>query len=573
MAVETIKIPDLGGAESVEVIEIAVAPGDEIAIEDTLLVLESDKATMDVPSPAKGVVKKILVKLGDSVSQGSAIVEIDVADTKTDTAAKDSVPKETTDKNKTPEPKSTASSDRVKDKSQSPTSADTKKTTSPVKLPDLGTDESVDVIELSVAVGDEINEGDSLMTLESDKATMEVPSPSTGKIVKLLVSEGDKVKSGQEVAIVESLMKEQPSPTEIDTEESTATSAASGQPPSNSSPSGDETPTLGDLSSPEHNKPESNTTESLDEPEAPPSSIYAGPMVRHFARELGVNLANVSGTGIKGRIQKEDVEAYVQKALKNLEKGTASPALGSSIPAIPDQDFSQFGDIEDIPLSKIARLTATNMARTWLNVPAVTQFDDADITDMEAFRKSLKGEAEKLGVKLTPVAFLMLACAHVLKDNPVMNRSWHSSGDKIIQKHYIHIGMAVDTPRGLLVPVIRDVDKKGLFDIAADIADMAEKARVGKLSPAEMQGGCFSITSLGAIGGRGFTPIVNAPEAAILGVSKASIQPVWNGSEFIPRQMLPLSLSYDHRLVNGASAGKFMTELVNALADIRRLLL
>jgi pyruvate dehydrogenase E2 component (dihydrolipoamide acetyltransferase) len=296
-------------------------------------------------------------------------------------------------------------------------------------------------------------------------------------------------------------------------------------------------------------------------------------MVRHFARELGVNLANISGTGTKGRIQKEDVEAYVKKALKNLETGAAAPTVGGGIPPIPDQDFSQFGSVEEISLSKIDRVTATHMARTWLNVPAVTQFDDADITDMEDFRKSLKGEADKRGVKLTPVAFLMLACARVIRNNPVINRSWHSSGDKIIQKHYMHIGLAVDTPRGLLVPVIRDVDKKGLFDIAVDIAEMAEKARAGKLSATEMQGGCFSITSLGAIGGRGFTPIVNAPEAAILGVSKASIQPVWNGNEFVPRQMLPLSLSYDHKLINGAVAGKFMTELVNALADIRRLML
>ncbi|MGD9660581.1 MAG: dihydrolipoyllysine-residue acetyltransferase [Porticoccaceae bacterium] len=574
MAIQTIKIPDLGGAESVEVIEIAVAPGDEVAIEDTLLVLESDKATMDVPSPAQGVVKKILVKLGDSVSQGAAIVDIDVADTKADTSIKDSPPDAKADKKDKAENQesTTANEPAAKNKIPSTAPAGGENTRSPVTLPDLGTDESVDVIEISINPGDQVSTGDSLMTLESDKATMEVPSPASGKIIKILIKEGDKVKSGQEVAIIESTVSDdrpQSPKAATDKESAPSTQPETSQPDTSVPTPESEKVDSGSLGRTE----EAAAQEQLNEPEAPPSSVYAGPMVRHFARELGVNLANISGTGTKGRIQKEDVEAYVKKALKNLETGAASPTTGGGIPPIPDQDFSQFGSVEEISLSKIDRVTATHMARTWLNVPAVTQFDDADITDMEDFRKSLKGEADKRGVKLTPVAFLMLACARVIRNNPVINRSWHSSGDKIIQKHYMHIGLAVDTPRGLLVPVIRDVDKKGLFDIAVDIAEMAEKARAGKLSATEMQGGCFSITSLGAIGGRGFTPIVNAPEAAILGVSKASIQPVWNGNEFVPRQMLPLSLSYDHKLINGAVAGKFMTELVNALADIRRLML
>ena len=570
MAIETIKIPDLGGAESVEIIEIAVAPGDEVAVEDTLLVLESDKATMDVPSPAAGVIKKILVKLGDSISQGSAIVEIDVANGSTAATAKDSSPEEKTADKEAVEAKP-APTPTATDQQQPVTATSPENTESPVTLPDLGSDEPVDVIEISVSPGDEIGEGDSLMTLESDKATMEVPSPAAGKIIKILIKEGDKVKSGQEVAIIAGVARDIHPPAPAEGKE---TPPAPLESPRAAAATSAATPNKAEAeaATDSHAATEKTRESDLNEPEAPPSSVYAGPMVRHFARELGVNLANVSGTGIKGRIQKEDVEAYVKKALNALEQGTTAPATGG-IPGIPDQDFSQFGDIEEITLSKIARLTATNMTKTWLNVPAVTQFDDADITDMEEFRQSLKGEAEKRGIKLTPVAFLMFACARVLKNNPVINRSWHSSGEKVIQKHYIHLGMAVDTPRGLMVPVIRDVDKKGLFAIAADIAEMAEKARSGKLSATEMQGGCFSITSLGAIGGRGFTPIVNTPEAAILGVSKASIQPVWNGTEFVPRQMLPLSLSYDHKLINGVDAGKFMTELVNALADIRRLLL
>ncbi|MBV1929986.1 MAG: 2-oxo acid dehydrogenase subunit E2, partial [Gammaproteobacteria bacterium] len=301
------------------------------------------------------------------------------------------------------------------------------------------------------------------------------------------------------------------------------------------------------------------------------TAVYAGPLVRKLAREMGVDFANVKGTGPRGRILKEDIQAYV----KSLTQQSSSSTVvgGSGIPAVPDTDFSKFGDCEVLAMTKIEKLTAANMHRSWLNVPHVTQFDDADITELESFRKSLKAEGETRQVKLTPVAFILKACAVALAHNPVLNRSIHSDGANYTQKHYLHIGMAVDTPRGLMVPVIRDVDKKSLWELAEEIAVLAAKARDGKLTVNDMQGGCFTVSSLGAMGGQGFTPIVNTPQVAILGVSKAQIKPLWNGSEFVPRNMLPLSLSYDHRVVNGGDAGRYMTELVVLLSDIRGLLL
>ncbi|MFA5631368.1 MAG: dihydrolipoyllysine-residue acetyltransferase [Porticoccaceae bacterium] len=570
MAVETIKVPDLGGAEAVEVIEISVAPGDEIRPEDTLLVLESDKATMDVPSPVAGVVKKILVKLGDSVSSGSAIVDVEVEgdDAKPEIAESEpenevaEAPQPAADAKQAPPADKAAAKKPAEDRPQGGTSEQT------VKLPDLGTTDEVDVIELAVAAGDEIAEGQALMTLEGDKAAMDVPSPYAGKLVKLLVESGAKVKSGDAVAVIEvtAAAPAQKNASDEGTSQAPQKKAAEDKAPEQKA---------GQAAQQEQSDSAARDVAGvmLGEPEAPAANVYAGPVVRQFARELGVDLRNVEGSGTKGRIQKEDVQAYVKAALETHEKEREPGSVGAGIPAVPDVDFSQFGEVEEIPLDKIARLTAANMVRNWLNVPMVTQFDDADITEMEAFRASLKAESEKRGVKLTPVAFIMLACARLLRDHPVLNRSWHSSGEKVIQKKYIHIGMAVDTPRGLLVPVVRDADKKGLFELAADIAALAEKARTGKLTGADMQGGSFTISSLGAIGGRGFTPIVNAPEVAILGVSRAATRPVWTGSGFEPRQVLPLSLSYDHRVVNGGDGGRFFTALVEYLSDIRRFLL
>lgn len=565
MTTETIKVPDLGGADGVEVIEIPISVGDSIQEESTLLVLESDKATMDVPSPVAGKVAKILVKLGDTISEGSAIVEME-----TESAASDDEKSEDSAADDTEQEASSDEPEKQQQASSSPSSAQAVE--KDVTLPDLGTDEAVDVIEISVKEGDRVAEGETLFTLEGDKATMEVPAPFDGEIISLLIAEGDKVKSGQKVAVAKGASEEtadkgQPA----ENEASVTAEKAEETPAANKS----EKARPADTSESQVSKDSSGSDEGeLSEPEAPAESVYAGPLVRKLARELGVDLRNVEGSGAKGRIQADDVHGYVKKALAALEKpGPGSDGGGVALPAVPDVDFSRFGEIEEISLSKIDKLTAANMTRSWLNVPAVTQFDDADITEMEAFRKSLKADAESRGVKLTPVAFIMLACARVLARHPVINRAWHSSGEKAIQKHYIHIGLAVDTPKGLMVPVVRDVDKKGLFDVASDIANLAEKARAGKLSAADMQGGCITISSLGAIGGKGFTPIVNTPETAIIGVSKASIQPVWDGTDFRPRQLLPMSLTYDHRLVNGADGGKFFTELVSVLGDIRRLLL
>lgn len=453
-----------------------------------------------------------------------------------------------------------------------------------IGVPDLGGAEEVEVIEVSVAVGDIVEVDQTLVVLESDKAMMEIPAPKAGKILKLFVKEEDKIeKEGDplvemEVLEADALAQSQP---QVDAE-----SEAEAKEESHSV---DEQYAEAEVAS---------ITDITEAPEVPVAAVvsgeasdnslsptrqsdsadvsgkaYAGPAVRQLARELGVALSDISGSGPRGRLLKEDVQSYV----KNLVKGQVSPggsvagAGSMAIPRVPDIDFSEFGEIETVKMDKIARLTATNMHRSWLNAPHVTQFDDADITELEAFRKSLKAEGEARGTKLTPVPIILKACAVALANNPVLNRSLHSDGEHYIQKHYMHIGMAVDTPRGLVVPVVRDVDKKGLWQLAEDIAELAAKARDGKLMANEMQGGCFTVSSLGAIGGKGFTPIINTPQVAILGVSKTRIQPVWNGSEFAPRNMLPLSLSYDHRAVNGGAAGRFMTELVSLLEDIRRL--
>ena len=430
-----------------------------------------------------------------------------------------------------------------------------------IRVPDLGGAETVDVIELSLAQGDNIAAEDSIVVLESDKATMDVPSPLAGQLVKYLVAEGDTVKVGDpivelEVASPESASETQPEESvQVEEIESKA-----------------ETPVIEPSPEPVTIEPVAAITDV--EPSGGGESgaeIYAGPSVRLMARELGVTLDSVVGSGPRGRIIKDDIDAYVKGKLTSVAGNDL--VKGSAIPAIPSIDFSQFGPIESVKLTKIQKLTAANMHRNWLNVPHVTHFDDADITDLESFRKSLKAEGEARGVRITPVAFIIKGIAMALNANPVFNRSLASDGEHYIQKSYCNIGMAVDTPRGLVVPVIRNADEKGIWEIAADVANLAAKARDGKLKPSDMQGGCFSLSSLGAIGGNGFTPIVNAPEAGILGVSKSQIKPVWNGDSFEPRLMLPLALSYDHRLVNGGDAGRFVTDIVKYLSDIRHLAL
>lgn len=608
MAKEIVKIPDLGGAESVEVIEISVAPGDQVSEEQALIVLESDKATMDVPSPLAGKVVRILVKEGDTVSAGSEIVEVeldgDSADEdrdstegkggdrkkeadqsdsdKADSSASQS-PGEENDKKDdgaaTPEPEADSSSGRERASSGG---GDVKT----FELPDLGTEDQVEVIELSIAVGDAVEEGQALGMLESDKATMDVPAPFAGEIVELLVKEGEKVGTGTPFAKIRTGSTDTANAVKTDKEtdkegskesDTGKASAAESQRATKADDKSEDT-----KSGKEQSRSASEDT-AAPKPSSGPAAaqttahdseggkLYAGPAVRQLARELGVSLEMVKGSGPKGRIQKEDLTRFVKEAVNRPAVPQASG--GGAIPQVPDVDFSQFGDTELVPMTKIQVLTAANMQRSWLNAPHVTHFDNADITDLEEFRQSLKAESEKRQVKITPLPFLLQAAARALRTHPQFNRSLHGDGKHFVQKDYVHIGVAVDTPRGLLVPVVRDVDKKGLWDLAEETAELATKARAGKLSVAEMQGGCFTISSLGAIGGTGFTPIINVPEVSILSVSRAEIRPVWDGQGFVPRQMLPLGLSYDHRAINGADAGRFMTYLVEVLADLRRLLL
>lgn len=555
MTIQTVVVPDLGGAETVEVIELGLAPGDNVEVEDSLLVLESDKATMDIPSPATGVFTKYLVEEGATVSVGDPIAEIEVAE---EAAAEEpAVADEAPVADEVPVAEEAPAVEEA-----APVAAPAAASASElmVQVPDVGNDDKVDVIEICVAVGDEVSEGDTLIVLESDKATMDIPSTHSGKVLKIVVAEGDKLGTGDDVALFEVTALAEQAPAEPAAAEPAPQAAPAAAPVVEAAPVAAAAP------APEPSSHEATATAGAD--------VYAGPAVRLLARELGVELSQVSGTGPKGRIQKDDVSNFVKNVMQNKDSAAAPTATGGAgIPPIPAVDFSQFGEIEEVKLSKIQKLTAANMQRNWLNIPHVTQFDDADITELEDFRKGLKAEGEKRGVKVTPVAFLIKALGATLEANPMFNRSMGADGQHVVQKHYINIGMAVDTPRGLVVPVIRDVNEKGVWDISADIMDLAAKARDGKLTPAEMQGGCFTLSSLGAIGGNGFTPIVNAPEVGILGVSKSQIKPVWNGSEFAPRLMLPMALSYDHRVINGGDAGRFMTHLVKLLSDIRHLAL
>ena len=542
MAIEIITIPDLGGAESVEVIELCVSVGDSVEQEESLVVLESDKASMDVPSSVNGSVVKYLVAEGDTVKVGDAIAEVETADAQV--AAEPAV--------ETPEPETVvAEAVTANPVIEEPAVSSESSTSEQIALvPDIGSDDKVELIEVSVAVGDQVEEGETLVVLESDKATMDVPSTLTGTVVSIIAKEGDKLGTGDQVAVIEVTSAASAAAEPVVAEPAVAPTqsapAAPAVPAKPAAPAAVSTPVANDS-----------------------SDIYAGPSVRLLARELGVDLSQVTGTGPKARIQKDDVNNFVKSALQSGSKASS----GAGIPEVPAIDFSQFGEIETVKLSKIQKVTADNMQRNWLNVPHVTQFDDADITELETFRKSLKAEGEKRGIKVTPVAFLIKAAAAALAANPEFNRSLAGDGENYVQKHYINIGMAVDTPRGLVVPVIKDADKKGIWEISSDVITMAGLARDGKLKPNDMQGGCFTISSLGAIGGNGFTPIVNSPEVGILGVSKSQMKPIWDGSDFQPRLMLPLALSYDHRVINGGDAGRFMTYLVKILSDIRHMTL
>ena len=566
MAKQQVTVPDIGGAEDAEVIEILVAVGDQVVLEQGLIVLESDKASMEIPSTLAGTVVELLVGEGDELSEGAPIAVLEVEG---EGASPEAQPSVQDDPVQTKEPAPAVSSEddarASKPKEAGTTSVDTSASGSTdageaasevtVTVPDIGTDDAVDLIEIVVKVGDQVNEGDSLVVLESDKASMEVPSSHAGEVLAVLVTEGQSVKQGDSVVTLlstgQASAAEAPRPTSAPEQQgkketaSAVTTAA--------------TPVVAPAAAATAQSSAANG-----------KTVHAGPAVRKLARELGVTLEQVSGTGPRERILKEDLHAFVQTALGSTSSaGTVTS--GSGIPAVPEVDFAKFGEVETTQRSKLEKLTAANMQRSWLNVPHVTQFDDADITDLEAFRATLKAEAESRGTKITPMPFILKACAVALRDNPKFCASLASGGEELVYKKYIHIGMAVDTPAGLMVPVLRDVDKKTIWELASEVIELAGKARDRKLSPQEMQGGCFSVSSLGNIGGRGFTPIVNTPEVGILGVSRAQNQPVWMGQTFEPRKMLPLSLSYDHRVINGGDAGRFLTQLASLLSDIRKL--
>ncbi len=448
-----------------------------------------------------------------------------------------------------------------------------------VRVPDLGGAEEVQVIELAVAHGQRVEVDQTLLVLESEKATMELPSPVAGVVVRILVAEGDKIeKVGDALLEIEIAQEQAVAP-------ATTEPARLPEPVTEPEPEAEPEPARGEVPAslarrraPEAAsvvppgrqgaEPQAAEPESAPAREASGAGLYAGPYVRRLARDLGVELAQIQGSGPRQRITKEDVQNFVRRRL-------TQPVAASStgIPQVPEVDYARFGPVSGGELSRIGKLTATNMQRNWLNLPHVTQFDAADITELETFRRAQAQAADARGLRLSPVPFILKACALALRDNPVLNRALTSDGGHYVQREFFHLGMAVDTPRGLLVPVLRDVDKKGIWQLAAEIADLAERARAGKLRIDEMQGACFTVSSLGAIGGEGFTPIVNAPEVAILGVSRSGVKPVWNGGEFVPRTLLPLSLSYDHRVVNGGDGGRFLTRVVELLSDIRALLL
>ncbi|MCU7555555.1 dihydrolipoyllysine-residue acetyltransferase [Alteromonas sp. ASW11-19] len=540
-----VNVPDIGDESEVDVIEVLVAEGDTVEAEDGLITLETDKATMDVPSPQAGKVVSLSVKEGDKVSEGSLVLTLEVAgDDDGEQAAQDD-----------------GADDAKADSNSGESAAEATEEEIEVKVPDIGDDADVDVIEILVAEGDTIEAEDGLITLETDKATMDVPAPKGGTVTKLLVKQGDKVSEGSSVLMLKvkgeaPKSDSKPAPKQESQKQSESSSKDSGRPkppPVPHHPSAGEKPKTG--------------------------KVHASPSVRRLAREFGVDLTQVNGSGRKGRILKEDVQSYVKYELSR-PKATAGAVGdggngGLQVIAPPKVDFSKFGEVEEKPLTRIQKISGPNLHRNWVTIPHVTQFEEADITDLEAFRKDQNAIAEKrkLGVKITPLVFMMKAAADALKAYPVFNTSLSADGESLIQKKYFHIGIAVDTPGGLVVPVVRDVDKKGIMELSRELMELSVKARDGKLKAADMQGSCFTISSLGGIGGTAFTPIVNAPDVAILGVSKSDMKPKWNGKEFEPRLMVPLSLSYDHRVIDGAVAARFAVHMKNVLEDMRQMLL
>ncbi|MFZ9583634.1 MAG: dihydrolipoyllysine-residue acetyltransferase [Pseudohongiellaceae bacterium] len=555
MAAEKLNVPDLGTDDSVEVIEVLVKPGDTLKLNDSVVVLESDKAAMEILATLAGVVTEVLVKVGTQVKTGSALVVVETAVAAPAKAA--AAPAAAAPVAKV-EPAPAVASPKAAEPAAAPAAA---AGIEAIAIPDLGGASDVEVIDILVRVGDSIRKEQCLITLETDKAAMEVPSPKAGKVTAIRVKLGDKVAQGSVI---------------LDLEVAGAPAAATPAKPAAPVVQPTPAPPTAAPAQPVAAAPAPAAPASVPDAAKPVSAsdVYAGPAVRQLARQLGVDLAQVNGSGAKGRIVKEDVEAWVKQRLSQPATAAAAvPLQGSGIPAVEDIDFTRFGTIEEVDMSKLHRVTALNMTKCWLNVPHVTQFDEADITDLETFRAEQKALAEKKGVKLTPLPFIIKACAKALQEHPQFNVALHSSGTKLIRKHYINIGVAVATPAGLMVPVIRHADQKSIWQIAREIAELSAKAKERKLSREDMEGACFTVTSLGNLGGTGFTPIVNAPEVAILGVSRASIKPVWKNSAFVPRTLLPFSLSYDHRAVNGIDGGNFCTYLGSLLSDIRLMML
>ncbi|HYQ38574.1 MAG TPA: dihydrolipoyllysine-residue acetyltransferase [Pseudomonas sp.] len=539
---ELIRVPDIGSGEG-EVIELLVKIGDRIEADQSLLTLESDKASMEIPAPKAGVIKSLKVKLGDKLKTGDELLELEAEGAAAAPAAAEA-------------PAAPAAPVAAAEPAPAVAApaAPAGESLQPIHVPDIGSSGKARIIELLVKAGDVLVADQSLLVLESDKASMEIPCPQAGTVDSVAVKLNDEVGTGD---LILTLRVAGAAP--VAAPVAPAAAAAPAAAPAAAAPSAAEP---------------AKVPAPVGAPTRDGSKVHAGPAVRMLAREFGVELADVPASGPKGRVLKEDVQAYV-KAMMHKAKAAPEAAVGggAGIPPIPVVDFAKFGEVEEVAMTRLMQIGAANLHRSWLNVPHVTQFESADISELETFRNAQKAVAEKAGVKLTVLPFLLKACAHVLRELPDFNSSLAPSGKALIRKKYVHIGFAVDTPDGLLVPVIRNVDQKSLLQLAAEAAELAEKARTKKLSADDMQGACFTISSLGHIGGTGFTPIVNAPEVAILGVSKASMQPVWDGKAFQPRLMLPLSLSYDHRVINGAAAARFTRRLADLLAEIRSLLL
>ncbi|MCH4867505.1 dihydrolipoyllysine-residue acetyltransferase [Pseudomonas sp. TMW22089] len=542
---ELIRVPDIGSGDG-EVIELFVKVGDRIEADQSILTLESDKASMEIPAPKAGVVKSLKVKLGDRLKEGDELLELEVEGG----AAAPEAPAPAAAPAAAEKPAAAPAAEAP----AAPAAAPAQSTVQDIHVPDIGSSGKAKIIEILVKAGDTVEADQSLITLESDKASMEIPSPAAGVVESISVKLDDEVGTGDFILKLKVAGAAAPAAPA----QAAAPAAAKAEAPAAAPAAKAAAPALAPAAA----------------PAASGAKVHAGPAVRQLAREFGVELSAVSPSGPHGRVIKEDVQAYVKTMMQKAKEAPAAGATGGAgIPPIPVVDFSRFGEVEEVAMTRLMQIGASSLHRSWLNIPHVTQFDQADITELEAFRVAQKAVAEKAGVKLTVLPLLLKSCAHLLKEMPDFNSSLAPSGKAIIRKKYVNIGFAVDTPDGLLVPVIKNVDQKSLLQLAAEAAALAAKARDKKLTADDMQGACFTISSLGHIGGTGFTPIVNAPEVAILGVSKATIQPVWDGKAFQPKLMLPLSLSYDHRVINGAAAARFTKRLSDLLGDIRTILL